>query len=103
MGPALATPRPPVDTDRNLLFGVLALQLDVIDRDSLISACLAWTARQDTPLADFLVSQGFLTAAARATVDERLREYAGDAQASTAETPGDAWRQVDGVAEQNVS
>src|SRR5207249_3216411 len=36
----------PMDTDRNLLFGVLALQADLIDPQQFIEACLLWTSRK---------------------------------------------------------
>jgi PAS domain S-box-containing protein len=62
-----------MDTDRNLLFGVLALQADLIDRDRFVQACALWAARKDRPLADLLVEQGWLTPQDRADV-ERLLE-----------------------------
>jgi hypothetical protein len=42
----------PADTDRNLLFGVLALQADLIDKNQFAEVCGAWAARNDKPLAD---------------------------------------------------
>jgi serine/threonine protein kinase len=78
-----------MDTDRNLLFGVLALQLDLIDRDRFVEACTLWTTRKQTPLADLLVERGWLTAADRADVERllqrKLEKHAGDAHASLAE------------------
>jgi hypothetical protein len=44
-----------MDTDRNLLFGVLALQADLIDNTRFAEACAAWAARKDLALADLLV------------------------------------------------
>jgi len=46
-----ATPSHPEATDRNLLFGVLALQADLIDDTQFIEGCAVWAARKDTPLA----------------------------------------------------
>ena len=43
-----------MDTDRNLLFGVLALQADLIGPDRFAEACAAWAVRKATPLADLL-------------------------------------------------
>jgi serine/threonine-protein kinase len=78
-----------VDTDRNLLFGVLALQLDLIDRDGFVNACGAWATRKDTPLADVLTSLGLLSADDRLEVERllerRLKKHGGDVQASLAE------------------
>ncbi len=49
-------PRP--DADRNLLFGILALQLDFIARDALIAGMNAWLLEEDRPeQADFLASR----------------------------------------------
>jgi tetratricopeptide (TPR) repeat protein len=85
-----------VDTDRNLLFGVLALQLDYIDRDGFVSACAAWATRKGTPLADLLVSLGLLTSDDRGEVERlmerRLKRHRGDVQSSLAEAADGAVR-----------
>jgi eukaryotic-like serine/threonine-protein kinase len=39
------------DTDRNLLFGILALQMDFISRDALIAAMNAWVIQKHGPWA----------------------------------------------------
>jgi WD40 repeat protein len=44
-------------TDRNLLFGILALQMDFISRDSLIAAMGAWVLDKDKALGQILVDQ----------------------------------------------
>ena len=49
-----------MDTDRNLLFGVLALQADLIDSARFGEVCSAWASRKETPLADLLVERGGL-------------------------------------------
>src|SRR5438034_3363242 len=76
----------PMDTDRNLLFAVLALQLELIDRDQFIQACTLWTTRKETPLAEILVAQDWLTAADRADVERllerKLKKHRGDVHAS---------------------
>jgi hypothetical protein len=78
-----------MDTDRNLLFGVLALQADLIDAARFAEACSAWTARKDTSLADLLVERGWLTEADRADVEKVLRrklaKHQGDARSGLAE------------------
>jgi hypothetical protein len=38
--------------DRNLLFGIVALQMDFITRDGLIGAMNAWALEKHRPLAD---------------------------------------------------
>jgi hypothetical protein len=52
--------QPPLSPDRNLLFGVLALQLELIDDRRFAQACSAWAARKDAPLADVLQELGWL-------------------------------------------
>src|SRR2546423_1422199 len=63
---AAPAPPPPVtarrpETDFNLLFGVLALQADLIDGTQFVEACTLWATRKQVPLADFLVEKGWLT------------------------------------------
>ncbi|HZY90897.1 MAG TPA: serine/threonine-protein kinase, partial [Gemmataceae bacterium] len=70
-----------MDTDRNLLFGVLALQAGLIDAPQFIEACLLWTARKDERLADLLVGRGWIEPADRAHVEcllERKLQKHGD-------------------------
>jgi hypothetical protein len=54
-----ATPSRP-STDRNLLFGILALQMDFITRDALIAAMHAWVLAKSRPLGGILVEQNVL-------------------------------------------
>src|SRR5712692_5071108 len=51
-----ATPRRP-SADRNLLFGILALQMDFIRRDALIAAMNAWVLDKAKPLGQVLVER----------------------------------------------
>jgi hypothetical protein len=82
-----------VDTDRNLLFGVLALQADLLDSARFAEACSAWAARKEVPLADLLVERGWLSPEDRADVDKLLRrklqKHGGDARASLVEVTDD--------------
>jgi hypothetical protein len=48
--------------DLNLLFGILALQMDFISRDALIQAMNAWVLDKTKPLGKILLSQGVLAA-----------------------------------------
>jgi serine/threonine protein kinase/tetratricopeptide (TPR) repeat protein len=92
-----------MDTDRNLLFGVIALQLDLIDRDRFAEACAAWAARKSTPLADLLLERGWLTLSDKSEVDRvlqrRLSKHRGDAKASLAHTVGHVQPLLAGVAD----
>jgi hypothetical protein len=45
-----------VDTDRNLLFGVLAIQAGLLDAAQFAGACTAWAARKEVLLADLETS-----------------------------------------------
>jgi hypothetical protein len=75
-------------SDRNLLFGILALQTDFIDRDALIGAMGAWVFDKAKPLGRILVEQGKLSADREALLDalvaEHLKANAGDPQRSLA-------------------
>jgi hypothetical protein len=74
--------------DRNLLFGILALQMDFISRDALIAAMHAWVLEKTKPLGQILVEQDVLTAKARekleAVVELHLEMHGGDPQKSLA-------------------
>jgi serine/threonine protein kinase len=86
-----------MSADRNLLFGVLALQADLLDPARFAEACSAWAARKDTPLADLLVERGWLTEEERGHVEfllqRKLKKHGGDARASLAEVTTDPVRQ----------
>jgi serine/threonine-protein kinase len=86
-----------MDTDRNLLFGVLALQADLITNDQFAEGCSAWAARKNEPLADLLVERGWLSPTDRADVERlvarKLKKHDGDPKASLAEATGEAVRQ----------
>jgi WD40 repeat protein/serine/threonine protein kinase len=78
-----------MNTDRNLLFGVLALQADLIDAAQFVEACAAWAARKDTSLGDLLVERGWLSAEDRQEVERllerKIKKHGGDPQAGLAE------------------
>src|SRR5438105_6584719 len=54
--PGEAPSRP--DADRNMLFGILALQMDFITRDALIAAMNTWVLDKSKPLGQVLLEQG---------------------------------------------
>ena len=72
-GAPMSGPTPVPDADRNLLFGVLALQLDLLDAQRFADACAGWAVSKSAALADWLVARGWLTPAERDEV-ERLLE-----------------------------
>src|SRR5262245_39449544 len=77
-----------MDTDRNLLFGVLALQAGLLDNDQFAEACTAWSARKATPLADLRGERGWLTPDDHGHVayllERKRHKHAGSAAASLA-------------------
>src|SRR5262245_7073777 len=86
--PASAADRSPSSVDRNLLFGVLALQLEVIDDRQFAQACSAWATSRDTPLADVLRDLGWLNDDDRREVERlverKLKRHGGDVRRSLA-------------------
>jgi PAS domain S-box-containing protein len=95
-----------MDTDRNLLFGVLALQADLIDPRQFLEACLLWTSRKDVPLADLLVERGWIVPADREHLDYLLRrkldKHGGDPRASLAAVPDDVKRSLATLDDEDV-
>jgi tetratricopeptide (TPR) repeat protein len=96
-----------MDSDRNLLFGVLALQADLIDDAQFARACSEWAGRKQLPLADLLVERGWLTSSDRADVEKllerKLRKHKGDARASLAEVmPDPVKRSLAGLADPDI-
>jgi hypothetical protein len=85
------------EADRNLLFGVLALQYDAITRVQFVDACAIWASQKDRPLADVLQGRGWLSPADRQEVERlasrKLQSHGGDTRAGLAELTGDALRQ----------
>jgi hypothetical protein len=74
--------------DRNLLFGILAVQMDFVTRDTLVGAMGAWLLDKGKPLGDILRDQGHLTPERQqllgALVAEHLKQHGDDAQKSLA-------------------
>jgi serine/threonine-protein kinase len=77
--------------DRNVLFGLLALQNGLINQGQLVAAFQAWTLEKACALADHLVGRGDLDADDRSVVDalvaHHLKKYGGDAEKSLAVIP----------------
>src|SRR4051794_1922809 len=64
-----ACPMAALAADRDLLFGLLALQNGLIDQGQLVAAFQAWTRDKGRTLADHLVARGDLDADARAGLE----------------------------------
>jgi hypothetical protein len=71
-----------MSADRDLLFGLLALQNGLIDQGQLVAAFQAWTRDKGRPLADHLAARGDLDPEQRAGVEAmvalHLKKHGGD-------------------------
>src|SRR5262245_30883658 len=76
------------DPDRHLLFGLLALQVGLIDQAQLVSAFHAWTRDKARTLDDHLQALGHLNAEQRGLVEAlaalHLKKHGGDTGKSLA-------------------
>src|SRR5215212_8396769 len=74
--------------DRNLLFGILAVQLDFVTRDQLVAGMNAWLLDKAKPLGDVLRDRGHLSADElrhlAALVEVHLNRHGNDPQQSLA-------------------
>jgi hypothetical protein len=61
--------------DQNLLFGILALQLEFIHRDALVAAMNAWVLNKSRPLGQILCEQGSLGEEEHALLDALVRKH----------------------------
>lgn len=77
--------------DRNLLFGILALQMDFISRDQLIESMNAWLLDKSKTLGELLVGREQLAEANRqlleSLVEAHVAQHGGQAEASLASLP----------------
>ncbi len=82
------------DPDRNLLFGLLALQNGLIDQAKLVAAFQGWTLEKARPLAEHLVARGDLDAddrsAVEALVTRHLKKHGDSTEKSLAAIPAGA-------------
>jgi WD40 repeat protein/serine/threonine protein kinase len=94
--------------DRNLLFGILTLQMDFISRDALIAGMHAWVLDKAKPLGQILVDQGALKQSAYALLDPlvqaHLEAHGGDGKKSLAaiSSLGSAVEELKAVADADV-
>jgi serine/threonine-protein kinase len=80
-----------IAADRNLLFGLLALQNGLINQGQLVAAFQAWSLDKARLLADYLVDRRDLNAAQRAAIEAlaalHIEKHGGDAEKSLAAVP----------------
>ena len=76
------------NADRNLLFGILALQMDFITKDQLVGAMHTWVLDKAQPLGRILLKQGVLAedthALLEALVQKHLARHDNDPEKSLA-------------------
>jgi len=61
-----------MDTERELLFGVVAFQHGAVDADGLAEICRAWAAERTLSLADLFIARGLITDEQRAVVEQMV-------------------------------
>src|SRR5262249_46828417 len=66
---------PPQLADRNLLFGIVALQMDFINRDQLVAGMNAWVLDKDKPLWEILSRQGALSEGDAEAIESLVRRH----------------------------
>ncbi len=79
-----------MDTERNLLFGVIALQNGAVDADRLVETYADWVTEPTQPLADLFVQRGVMTDEQKTEVERvvasELQANGGDPQATLVAT-----------------
>jgi eukaryotic-like serine/threonine-protein kinase len=80
-----------INADRNLLFGLLALQTGLIDQDQLVAAFRAWSRDKGRQLADYLIDRGDLDVDQRSVVQAMVglheKKHGGSTEKSLAAIP----------------
>src|SRR5271166_4177444 len=64
-----------VETDQDLLFGILALQSSLIEQPDLIAALQCWSKERSRSMARILVERGALTEADRSMLEGLVRRH----------------------------
>ncbi len=79
------------DPSRDLLFGLLALQIGLIEQDQLVTAFRTWTRDKSRLIADLLVGRGDLDLDQRAGIEGmvalHLKKHGSDVEKSLAAIP----------------
>ncbi|TWU05173.1 Serine/threonine-protein kinase PknD [Symmachiella macrocystis] len=93
-------------TDRNLLFGLIAMQSDLIDMRQFVDACTLWGSRKDSTLAEILVDQKWLLPEDRQHVDyllqRRMQKVGGDVRKSLAAIPDDVKTALQSIDDRDI-
>ena len=106
---AMSKPVHMAPTNLNLLFGILALQMDFIDREQLIAAMQAWLSDKSKTLGAILVMQNVLNTPRlillQALVEEHLKQHDNDPRQSLAAvgTIGSIQSELEKLADDDVN
>jgi hypothetical protein len=86
------------DVDRNLLFGILAVQADLISSAHFAIACNEWASRKDISLTRILLDRGWLKLEDQREIERlvvrKLNKHGGDVRACLSELTGDSLKQA---------
>ena len=63
-----------MDTERDLLFGVVAFQNGAVDADLLAETCAAWASEPIASLAEHFVDRGLITVEQRSEVEKAIAQ-----------------------------
>jgi eukaryotic-like serine/threonine-protein kinase len=66
---------PTAAADRNLLFGILAVQMDFVSAEQLIAGMNAWVLNKSRPLGAHLIECGALAADTHALIDALVAKH----------------------------
>lgn len=93
-------------TDRNLLFGLIAMQSDLIDMRQFVDACTLWGSRKDSTLAEILVEQQWLLPEDKQHVEyllrRRVQKMGGDVRNSLSSIPEDVKTALQSIGDQDI-
>jgi eukaryotic-like serine/threonine-protein kinase len=94
--------------DRQLLFGVLALQADLLSMAQFAEACSAWAANKESTLSSILVTRGWMTTEdvklVERLLEKKLAKHAGNIQATMAlEVPSAVRQEVVNILDADVA
>ncbi len=88
----------PSETDRNLLFAVIALQLDILEQAQFAEASAVWALTMERPMDELLLERGWITPDDRQEIthnlQRKLKKHRGDVHASLAAAADSSVREI---------
>lgn len=93
-------------TDHNLLFGLIAMQSDLISMRQFVDVCTLWGSRKDSSLADILIEQGWLIEDDRDHIEyllkRRLKKSGGDVRKSLSSMPDSLRSALESLGDEDI-